>query len=191
MVFHWSCVLLLLSRIATRRIFIAIRLSSLNTAAHNRTHPIALSYSGDDLRFIGVRFLFSSIYIEQKRGYGWGRFYLLIALGWAFCATARKFAHVHGFRGVLLCRDGKAWNKILTYRWLAPRVRAPIGRMTYQLPWRYVATSFVSRSGSSQENKGSIRYNSITSNKDTNCNESPEGDREKPMATPPSLIAWP
>ena len=70
MVFHWSCVLLLRSRIATRRIFIAVRLSSLNTAAHNRTHPIALSYSGDDLRFIGVRFLFSSIYIEQKRGYG-------------------------------------------------------------------------------------------------------------------------
>ena len=70
MVFHWSCVLLLRSRIATRRIFFAVRLSSLNTTAHNRTHPIALSYSGDDLRFIGVRFLFSSIYIEQKRGYG-------------------------------------------------------------------------------------------------------------------------
>ena len=70
MVFHWSCVLLLRSRIATRKHFIAVRLSSLNTAAHNRTHPIALSYLGDDLRFIGVRFLFSSIYIEQKRGYG-------------------------------------------------------------------------------------------------------------------------
>ena len=66
MVFHWSCVLRLRSRIATRRIFIAVRLSSLNTAAHNRTHPIVLSYSGDDLRFLGVRFLFSSIYIEQK-----------------------------------------------------------------------------------------------------------------------------
>ncbi len=66
MVFHWSCVLLLRSRIATRRIFIAIRLSSLNTAAHNRTHPIALSYSGDDLRFIGVRFLFSSIILSKR-----------------------------------------------------------------------------------------------------------------------------
>ena len=52
--------------IATRRIFIAVRLSSLITAAHNRTHPIALSYLGDDMRFIAVRFLFSSIYIAQK-----------------------------------------------------------------------------------------------------------------------------
>jgi hypothetical protein len=57
--------------------------------------------------------------------------------------------------------------------------------MTYHLPWLYVATLFVSRSGSSQENKGSIHYNSITTNKDTNCNESPEGDLEKPLATPP------
>jgi hypothetical protein len=72
----------------------------------------------------------------------------------------------------------KRWNKILTYRWLAPRVRAPIARITYHLPWHYVATSFVSRSGSSQENKGSIHYNSITSNKDTNCNESMNRQKE-------------
>jgi hypothetical protein len=66
MVFHWSCVLRLRSRIATLRIFIAIRLSSLMTAAHNRAHPIALSYSVDVLRFIALPFLFGSIYIEQK-----------------------------------------------------------------------------------------------------------------------------
>jgi hypothetical protein len=51
MVFHWSGVLRLRSRIATLRIFIDIRLSSLIRAAHNRAHPIALSYSVDDLRF--------------------------------------------------------------------------------------------------------------------------------------------
>ena len=69
MVFHWSGVLRLRSRIATFRIFIAIRLSSLITAAHNRAHPIALSYSVDDLRFIALPFLFGSIYVEQKRDY--------------------------------------------------------------------------------------------------------------------------
>ena len=69
MLSHWSCVLRLRSRIATLRILIAIRLSSLITAAHNRAHPIALSYSVDDLRLIAVLFLFSSIYIEQKRDY--------------------------------------------------------------------------------------------------------------------------
>jgi hypothetical protein len=49
--------------------FHAIRLSSLITAAHNRAHPIALSYSVDDFRFIALPVLFSSIYIEQKRDY--------------------------------------------------------------------------------------------------------------------------
>ena len=90
MVFHWSCDLRLRSRIATLRIFIAIRLSSLITAAHNRARPIALSSSVDDLRFIALLFLFSPIYIEKKRDYlisarcGWCRLYLLIALLEAF-----------------------------------------------------------------------------------------------------------
>ena len=71
MVFHRSYLVRLRSRIATLRIFIAIRLSSLITAAHNRAHPIALSYSGDDLRFIALPFLFRSIYIEQKERLGY------------------------------------------------------------------------------------------------------------------------
>lgn len=57
MVFHGSCALRLRSRITTRSHFIAVRLSGLVTAAHRRTHPIALSYLiGGDLRFIAAHF---------------------------------------------------------------------------------------------------------------------------------------
>ena len=62
MVFHGSCALRLRPRIATRSHFIAVRLSGLITAAHERTHSIALSYLiGGDLRFIAVHFI-GSVY---------------------------------------------------------------------------------------------------------------------------------
>ena len=61
------------SRIATRSHFIAVRLSGLITAAHKRTHPIALSYLGGDLRFIAfpfpsVPFTMSCHFICVSRG---------------------------------------------------------------------------------------------------------------------------
>jgi hypothetical protein len=55
-VFHWSFALRLRSRIARRSHFIAVRLSGLITAAHKRTHPIALSYLSGALRFIAFPF---------------------------------------------------------------------------------------------------------------------------------------
>ena len=87
------------SRIATRSHFIAVRLSGLITAAHKRTHPIALSYLSGDLRFIAF----------------------------------------------------------------------PFPSVPFTMSCHFIC---VSRRIQTQENKGSLHHNSITSNKDSNCNES-------------------
>jgi hypothetical protein len=99
MVFHWSPALRLLSRIATRSHFIAVRLSGLITAVHKRTHPIALSYLSGDLRFIPF----------------------------------------------------------------------PFPSVPFTMSCHFIC---VSRRIRTQENKGSFHYNSITSSKDSNCDES-------------------